>query len=369
MLYKLREYTVNGQNTITQNNNDQYPNPALKPVRISEYEVGLNLAFLDNRLSFDMAYYTKKTTDDIAVVSTSGTSGYGSKIMNVGEIRNSGFEFMMNVVPVHTKDFEWNTTLNLAYNDSKVLYLGEGVERLQIDGATSRSGNVSVQNIVGSSYGELIGYKYKRYEGQIVYKDGIPQAADELSSLGNGVYNLTGGWSNSFKYKNFSLAFLLDFKVGAKIFSGTNYSLYGEGLHKNTLIGRTADNPRGEIIGAGVMQDANGNYVPNNVKVDAQTYYSGIANNNIAEEFVYNANFLKLRELSLGYEFPQALLTKFKVVKGLNISLVGRNLWTIIKHTDNIDPESAYNNTNGQGLELNGYPATKSIGFNVNVKF
>ncbi|WP_459189748.1 SusC/RagA family TonB-linked outer membrane protein [Parabacteroides sp. APC149_11_2_Y6] len=369
LLYKLREYTVNGQSTITQNNNDQYPNPALKPVRISEYEVGLNLAFLDNRLSFDMAYYTKKTTDDIAVVSTSGTSGYGSKIMNVGEIRNSGFEFMMNVVPVHTKDFEWNTTLNLAYNDSKVLYLGEGVERLQIDGATSRSGNVSVQNIVGSSYGELIGYKYKRYEGQIVYKDGIPQAADELSSLGNGVYNLTGGWSNSFKYKNFSLAFLLDFKVGAKIFSGTNYSLYGEGLHKNTLIGRTADNPRGEIIGAGVMQDANGNYVPNNVKVDAQTYYSGIANNNIAEEFVYNANFLKLRELSLGYEFPQALLTKLKVVKGLNISLVGRNLWTIIKHTDNIDPESAYNNTNGQGLELNGYPATKSIGFNVNVKF
>lgn len=369
LLYKLREYTVNGQNTITQNNNDQYPNPALKPVRISEYEVGLNLAFLDNRLSFDMAYYTKKTTDDIAVVSTSGTSGYGSKIMNVGEIRNSGFEFMVNVVPVHTKDFEWNTTLNLAYNDSKVLYLGEGVERLQIDGATSRSGNVSVQNIVGSSYGELIGYKYKRYEGQIVYKDGIPQAADELSSLGNGVYNLTGGWSNSFKYKNFSLAFLLDFKVGAKIFSGTNYSLYGEGLHKNTLIGRTADNPKGEIIGAGVMQDANGNYVPNNVKVDAQTYYSGIANNNIAEEFVYNANFLKLRELSLGYEFPQALLTKLKVVKGLNISLVGRNLWTIIKHTDNIDPESAYNNTNGQGLELNGYPATKSIGFNVNVKF
>lgn len=369
LLYQLRNYTVNGQNTITQNNGNQYPNANLKPVSISEWEGGLNLAFLNNRLSFDMAYYVKNTKDDIAVVSTSTASGYGSMIMNVGEIRNQGFEFMVNAVPVHTKDFEWNTTLNFAYNDSEVKYLGEGVDRLQIDGASSRSGNVTVQNIVGSSYGELVGYKYKRHNGQIVYENGIPQRADELSSLGNGVYNFTGGWSNAFKYKNFSLSFLLDFKVGAKLFSGTNYSLYSEGLHKNTLVGRTAENPGGSVVGAGVMLDGSGDYVPNTVAVDAQTYYSGISRNNIAEEFVYNANFLKLRELSLGYEFPQTMLTKLKVVKGLNVSLVGRNLWTIIKHTDNIDPEAAYNNSNGQGLELNGYPATRSVGFNVNVKF
>lgn len=369
LLYQLRNYTVNGQNTITQNNGNQYPNANLKPVSISEWEAGLSMAFLNNRLSFDMAYYVKNTKDDIAVVSTSSASGYGSMIMNVGEIRNQGFEFMVNAVPVHTKDFEWNTTFNFAYNDSEVKYLGEGVDRLQIDGATARSGNVTVQNIVGSSYGELVGYKYKRHNGQIVYENGIPQRADELSSLGNGVYNFTGGWSNAFKYKNFSLSFLLDFKVGAKLFSGTNYSLYSEGLHKNTLVGRTAENPGGSVVGAGVMLDGSGNYVPNTVAVDAQTYYSGISRNNIAEEFVYNANFLKLRELSLGYEFPQTMLTKLKVVKGLNVSLVGRNLWTIIKHTDNIDPEAAYNNSNGQGLELNGYPATRSVGFNVNVKF
>lgn len=370
LLYRLRDYTVNGQNTITQNNGNQYPNANLKPVSISEWEAGLSLALLNNRLSFDMAYYVKNTKDDIAVVSTSSASGYGSMIMNVGEIRNQGFEFMVNAVPVHTSEFEWNTTLNFAYNDSEVKYLGEGVERLQIDGATARSGNVTVQNIIGSSYGELIGYQYKRHNGQIVFEDGIPQRADELSSLGNGVYNLTGGWSNSFKYKNFSLSFLLDFKVGAKLFSGTNYSLYSEGLHKNTLNGRTAENPGGTVVGTGVMLDTKtGNYVPNNVKVDAQTYYSSISRNDIAEEFVYNANFLKLRELSVGYEFPKNILSKLKVVKGMNVSLVGRNLWTIIKHTDNIDPEAAYNNTNGQGLELNGYPATRSVGFNVNVKF
>ena len=370
LLYTLRDYQINGQNVITQGNNNQYPNPDLKPVSIKEYEVGLNLAFFNNRLSFDMAYYNKNTSDDIAVVSTSSASGYNSKFMNVGEIQNQGFEFMMNVVPVHTSNFHWESTLNFAYNDSEVKYLGEGVDRLQIDGASSRSGNVTIQNIVGSSYGEIVGYKYARTEdGQIIYKNGIPQADDELSSLGNGVYKLTGGWSNTLKYKDFTLSFLIDFKTGASIFSGTNYSLYSEGLHKNTLIGRTIDDPRGSIVGAGVMLDASGNYVPNTVAVNAQDYYQGICNNNIAEEFVYNASFIKLRELSFGYEFPQTILNKMKVVKGLNVSLVGRNLWTILKHTDNIDPESAYNNSNGQGLELNGYPATRSVGFNVNVKF
>ncbi|MDD2953983.1 MAG: TonB-dependent receptor [Parabacteroides sp.] len=370
LLYKLRDYTVNGQNAVTQNNNNQYPNPGLKPVSISEEEIGLNLSFFQNRLSFDMAYYIKNTKDDIAVVSTSSASGYNSKVMNVGEIRNQGFEFMVDIVPVRTREFMWNTTLNFAYNDSEVRYLGEGVDRLQIDGASARSGNVSVQNVVGSSYGELIGYKYKRdNQGNIVFKDGIAQREDELSSLGNGVYKVTGGWSNKFNYKNFTLSFLLDFKVGAKLFSGTNYSLYGEGLHKNTLVGRTAQDPNATIVGVGVMEDASGNYVTNTVGVDAQNYYKGICNNNIGEEFIQDASFLKLRELSLGYEFPQTLLNKMKVVKGLNLSLVGRNLWTIIKHTDNIDPESAYNNSNGQGLELNGYPATRSIGFNVNVKF
>lgn len=369
LLYKLRDYTVNGQNVITQNNDNKYPNPNLKPVRISEQEVGLNMAFLNNRLSFDMAYYIKNTKDDIAVISTSGTSGYGSKVVNVGEIRNNGFEFMMDVVPVHSRNFTWNTTFNFAYNNSKVIYLG-GRDRLQIDGASARSGNVSVQNVVGSAYGELIGYKYKRdNDGNIVYKDGIPQRADELSSLGNGVYKTTGGWKNTLKYKDFTLNFLLDFKLGAKLFSGTNYSLYREGLHKATLEGRTVTEPNAIIVGKGVMEDGAGKYVANTVGVDAQTYYQGITNNNIGEAFIYDASFVKLRELSLGYEVPQTFLRKWKAVEGVNISVVARNLWTILKYTDNIDPESAYNNSNGQGLELNGYPATRNIGFNVNVKF
>lgn len=133
--------------------------------------------------------------------------------------------------------------------------------------------------------------------------------------------------------------------------------------------GRETDG-KGSIVGTGVKWDASvRKYVKNDVAISAQEYWQGIANNSIGEEFIYDAGFIKLRELSLGYEFPQSLLSKWKVVKGLNVSLVGRNLWTIMKHTDNIDPESAYNNGNGQGLELNGYPATRNFGFNVNVKF
>lgn len=371
LTYKLNDYIINGQNNATVNN-ETYPNPNLKPVRISEWETGLNLAFFGNRLSFDMAYYIKNTKDDIARISTSSASGFNSTIMNVGEIKNNGFEFMVDAVPVKTKDLMWNTTFNIAYNNSEVQYLGENsgnpVTSLSIDGASSRSGNVTIRNIVGKPYGELVGYRYKRVGGEVVYENGIAQHSDELENLGSGVYNLTGGWRNQVTLKNWTLSFLFDFKFGAKLFSGTNYSLYSSGLHKNTLEGR-GDDGSGTIVGKGVMKDASGNYVPNTVAVPAQNYWQGITSNNIAEEFIYNASFIKLRELSLGYNFPKSILGQNGIIKDLSLSLVARNLWTVLKHTDNIDPESAYNSSNGQGLELNGYPATRSIGFNVNVKF
>ena len=367
LTFKVNDYKINGQDNATVNNNVN-PNKDLKPVRISEWEAGLNLAFFDNRLSFDMAYYIKNTKDDIAKVSTSNSSGFSASIMNIGEIKNTGFEFMVNAVPVSTRDFSWTSTFNISYNNSEVKYLGEGVKELGIDGASARSGNVSVRNIVGSSYGQLVGYKYKRHNGQIVFKDGIAQHSDELEKLGSGVYKVTGGWRNELNFKDWTLSFLLDFKAGAKIFSGTNYSLYGAGLHKNTLQGR-GDDGKGKIVGEGVMMNKEGEYVANTESVTANEYWTGITKNNIAEEFLYNASFIKLRELSLGYTFPQSILGKQNVIKGLSLSLVGRNLWTLLKHTDNIDPESAYNNSNGQGLELNGYPATRSVGFNLNLKF
>ncbi len=366
LLYQLRNYTINGMQVATQANSNSYPNANLKPIRISEFEVGLNMSFFNSRLMFDMAYYQKRTTDDILTVSTSSTSGYNSKVDNVGKIVNKGFEFMVDAYPVRTKDFTWNTTLNFSTNSSKIVYLGEGVERFNIEGAESRNGNVYIFDVVGSAYGEIIGNKYKRDEnGNLLLKKGLPQAGEQ-TSLGNGVYKWTGGWKNSVKYKNFTLTFLLDAKFGAKLFSGTNYQLYNYGMHKNTLVGRTVAEPYAKTVFAGIDEETG---AANTVAVTAQDYYQAICNANIGEEFVYDASFIKLRELSLSYTFPKSMLSSLKVVKGLSVSLIARNLWTIMKHTPNIDPESAVNASNGQGLELNGYPATRNIGFNVNVKF
>jgi TonB-linked SusC/RagA family outer membrane protein len=363
LTYTLNDFTVQGQ-SMGYINNSSVPNANLKPVKISEKEIGANASFLNNRIGFDFAMYEKKTTDDIVEVSTSETSGFDAAYKNIGKIRNRGVELMLFGVPFVTKDFKWNTSLNLAYNKSKVLYLGDGVNELSIDGATSRSGNATIENIIGGSYGQIVGYKYKTdSKGNRVYtSDGLPDRSDNVEVLGDGVYKWTGGFHNDFTYKNITLSFLLDFKFGAKLFSGTNYNLYLDGLQKTTLQGRTNG-----LTVTGV--DESGNSFTKS-GVNAQTYWQWIANNNITDEFVYNASFIKLREFTLGYNIPKSfLVNKIPFVKSLSISLVGRNLWTIVKHTPNIDPESAYNNTNGQGLELNGYPATRNIGFNLNVKF
>ncbi|MCC8152829.1 MAG: SusC/RagA family TonB-linked outer membrane protein [Tannerellaceae bacterium] len=361
LYYTLEDYQLSGQ-SVGKISNSNIPNKYLKPVRISEWEAGLNVQFLQNRLGFDLAVYQKKTTDDIALVSTSSASGYESAIMNVGEIRNRGVELMVHGVPVRTKDFMWNSTFNFAYNKSKVLDLG-GASALTIDGAEARNGGVVISNRVGEPYGQIVGYKYATDDkgNRIFDEEGYAVRSDEKEVLGNGVYKFTGGFRNDFSYKNWSLGFLLDYKFGAKIFSGTNLSLYSSGLHKETLAGREDG-----IVGVGINEVTG---TTNTVRVDAQDYWDKVIEREIAEDFVYDASFIKLRELSVGYTFPSAMLKSTKVIKSVTLSLVGRNLWTIMKHTPNIDPESSINNTNGQGLELNGYPITRNIGFNVNVKF
>lgn len=361
----------------------EIPNDKLKPVKIEEWEAGLNVQFLDNRLSLDMGVYQKTTTDDIVKISTSITSGYNMAILNVGEIRNRGIESMVFAIPVITKDFQWNTTLNFAYNKSKIVSLGDLTDQFSTPDASSRVGGAFINNVVGKKYGEIYGYKYLRNDkGEIIHdKNGYAMRTEKKESLGCGVPKFTGGFRNEFKYKDFNLSLLLDYRFGSKIFSGTNNQLYATGLHKNTLAGRDGwyaseaervhqnikpENwkPTGGYVGKGVTESG----APNTTMVNPQEYWRQVNNQEIAEEYVQSADFIKLRELSIGYNFPKSLL-KNGVVKGLYVSLVGRNLWTIMKHTDNVDPESAYNNGNGQGLELNGYPPTRSFGFNVNVKF
>jgi TonB-linked SusC/RagA family outer membrane protein len=363
LTYELQGYTIVGQ-TIGKITQTEVPNNFLEPVKIAEQEIGLNMQFLDNRVGFDVTYYNKTTKDDILGVTISQTSGYSGNVANIGELRNRGVELLLTGVPVKTKDFTWNTSFNIANNDNEVLAISPGVESIVVEGAFPRWGNgVSIKHIVGERYAQIVGYKYKRDENgnKIFDENGLPVASDEVEALGSGVYNITGGFNNSLSYKNFTFSFLFDFKFGAKIYSGTNLLLYNNGLHKETLNGREDG-----FVGEGVTETGE----PNTTSVNAQIYYQAISTgaNHITEEFVYDASFIKLRSLSIGYNIPQSFLNKISL-KGATVSIVARNLATLLKHTPNIDPESNLNNTNGQGLELSGYPAMRSIGFNVNLKF
>jgi len=363
LTYGLHGYTIKDQSLgyITQN---QIPNSLLEPVKISEQEVGVNFEFFNNRLGLDVAYYNKNTKDDILGVTVSPTSGYNGNVANVDELRNRGIEVLLTGTPIKTANFSWDASFNIASNDNKVIAISEGVNNIVVDGAFPRFGDgVSIQHIVGERYGQIVGYKYRTDEnGNRIYgADGLPLRSEKVEPLGSGVYNVTGGFNNSLTYKNFNLSFLFDFKYGAKIYSGTNLVLYSRGLHKETLNGR-----EGGVVGAGVTEEG----AINTNAVDAQVYYQAISAgaNHVSEEFVYDASFIKLRSLSIGYTIPQSVLGNF-FIKSASISLVGRNLATLMKHTPNIDPESNLNATNGQGLELTGYPAVRSYGFNVNLKF
>jgi TonB-linked SusC/RagA family outer membrane protein len=344
------------------------PNAFLKPIDIKETEIGLSMSFFNNRFSIDAAVYNKRTDDDILDVSISNTSGYESAVQNIGKLRNRGLELLLNGVALQTKNFSWSPSFNIAFNDSKVLFLSPGVSSLVLgDGDPARFGNFSIRQVVGQEYGQLFGYAYLRDDkgNKIFGPDGLPLRTDDLVSLGSGVYKTTGGFSNDFKYKNFVLSTLLDFKFGAKIYSVTNAELASIGLHKKTLAGR-----EGGYVGVGVTQDGK----VNTTAVDAQTYWQSISGesgegvDNIEEEYTYDASFIKLRNVSLGYSLPQSVL-KHSFIKGLTISLVGRNLAILLKHIPNIDPESNLTSTVEQGVEYNPYPAIRQLGFNLNVKF
>lgn len=366
LTYQLEGYDIDGRpiGNITQTT---IPNKNLKPVRITEQEAGVNIQFLNGRVGFDAALYNKNTEDDILDVAISTTSGYLSNVVNVGKLRNRGVELLLNGTPVKSKSFSWNTSFNIAFNNNKVLALTppDNNPIPVSDDAYPRWGDaVSVQHIVGLPYAQIVGYAYKRdSKGQIVFDaDGFPEQSDALPvPLGSAVYKTTGGFNNDLYYKNFVLSFLFDFKYGAKIYSGTNLLYYSNGEHKATLEGR-----ENGYIGHGVTEDGK----PNTTAVRPQDYFYQITTgeHQIAEEFVYDASFIKFRSLSFGYNFPQSMLKK-SFIKSAGISVVARNIAILMKHTPNIDPESNYNNTNAQGLELAGYPTVRSFGVNVNVKF
>ncbi len=336
------------------------PNPFLKPLTKTDFEIGLNVGFLDNRLGLDIAYYQATTTDDILNASISQASGFPGTTVNVGEITNKGVELLLTGTPIR-RAFTWDISINFAKNNNEVKRLdAEGkIKRLQI--GEPRTRYAFIQHIIGHPYGMIVGYTHAEINGQKVYDpvNGYPVITDSLSILGNGVHKITGGINNSFTWKGFNMSFLLDFKFDGDIYSGTNVRLTQWGLHKQTLEGRdgievSGVDPEGHPVNMVVPMEEIGGWWGR----------YGRASN----YFVYDASFIKLRQITFGYTFSQNLLNKTPF-KTINLSFVGRNLWLVYKKTENIDPESNYSSSNAQGLDYFGMPQTRSYGFNLRIMF
>jgi hypothetical protein len=227
-----------------------------------------------------------------------------------------------------------------------------------------------VYHVVGQPYGMILGLTQTRTpDGQLVYDaDGAPVTDNTYKPIGNGVPDFTGGLNNEFMYKQFNLTFLIDFKAGGDIYSGTNVRMEGAGFTKNTLLGREGEAPliREGVIDSnndGVYEPFSKTYTPG----EAQNYWSQLSNR-AQENYIYDASFIKLRQITFGYTIPKAWLSKTPI-QTLMVSFVGRNLAILYKNVDNIDPESGYSSSNAQGLDYFGMPATRSYGFNLRATF
>lgn len=359
------------------------PNTALKPMRVAETEVGAELKFFNNRLGIDIAYYNKITSDQIVVAQVSDASGYVNTLINSGESRSSGLELLLTGSPVRSTNFSWDISVNAAYNETKLLrlltdddgtperdYNGDKLPAQIVTGSGVFVGEL--RQVVGQPLGQLYGFPLLRNaQGQLVHSTGgLPLRAASQVSFGSALPKWFGGITNTFNYKGISLSFLIDYKLGNKMISGTNRNLIRHGLHQITLVGR--GNADGLMVGEGVVLGADGNAAtsttPNTARVSPQTYYETLVAG-IAEPTVYDAGFVKLRQITLGYDFTRFLPTNL-FIKGIRLNIVSNNVAILKKWVPNIDPEQfGYSSDNIVGLESTGLPTSRSTGFNLNVRF
>jgi TonB-linked SusC/RagA family outer membrane protein len=373
-------YALVSGNSLKNNN--------LKPENVTTYEIGTDVRFFNNRLGLDLTYYDTRSKDQIIGIPLAASTSYTSRVINAGEIQNKGFEVMLNATPIQIGDvFKWDLILNWSKNEGKVIELADGITSIT---QSAPGEDASIQARVGEKMGAIWGPGYERVEsgtmaGEIIIgTDGRAQITSEDIYLGNFNPDWIGSVTNSFTYKNISLSALVDIRYGGEFIS----RFYNKGVGAGQLIesaeGRSArpvgqeyDNPY-YIPGAALVGD---NYVPNSTSTDG-TYSEGVYGtdvrsfykgqlDHISEAQLFDATYVKLRELRLGFTFPDNAFGN--IIKDVRLSLVGRNLflWTP-KSNIHFDPEVAVATSGGgliPGFENMSLPSTKSIGVNLSLKF
>lgn len=334
----------------------------LKPELIKSTEAGFDIRFFNNRLGLDLTWYKKNATNQILALPISSTTGKSSRMINAGNIQNTGIEIVLNGTPVRTKDFEWNVSVNYSKNTNKIKELHPDSRRFIL----ASTDFVNIVATEGSTYGDLYGRAYQRDEQgrKIIDENGLPLLESDMNTqIGNYMPKWTGSMINSFTYKNLSFSFMLDMRYGGDIFVNSLARGSQYGTTELSLQGRDEWYAgTGGIVVDGVTADGK----QNTVAANPQAYWDRVSR--AGEEFVYDGTNLRLRELTVGYMFPNKILAKTPFTN-LKLSFVGRNLWLIKNNIPGYDPESSYSTGNGQGIEYASLPSMRSFGFNLNVSF
>lgn len=357
---KLSNFGPDGIRFSDENNKS---NADLKSELTKGYEAGIELKFFKNRVGLDFSYYKTNTTNQILSIENPSQTGYSRSWINGGDVENKGYELSLNVIPFKTKDFSWEARINWATNKNKVLDLG-GAERLSI-GSTQGIGYIAE---VGKPIGQLIGRGYKYLDGQKVVKDNGQYEIVNGATIGDVNPEWTGGINNILNYKNFTFNFLIDIKKGGDVYSLDQQYGHTTGIYQSTVGNNHLGNPvRNSIAdGGGIILDgvkANGTPNTTVVLADYDTY-----NAMPQERYVYDASYVKLREVGLSYRLPSKYLTN-TFMNSVIFAVNGSNLWIISKNLPYADPEAGTSSGNLQGFQSGVLPTTKEYNFNLKVQF
>jgi TonB-linked SusC/RagA family outer membrane protein len=348
-------------------------NSDLVPERTKEIEFGLETRLFNNKIGFDATWYRKRTENQLMPVSTTTATGFSRRWVNAGTMQNKGIEIGLKATPISNDNFKWDIAVNWAKNDNLVFNLYGDQENLVLN---SFQGGISINATVGQPYGTIrgTGFKYHDNGQKIVDGNGYYKSvADQV--IGNVNPDWTGGVTNTFSYKDLSLSFLIDVQKGGNVYSldthygqGTGLPYYTAGLNELGNPKRDPVSTGGGVLNHGVLEDGTQNTTRAEANSYAGAYYWGNANRNPAALTIYDASYVKLRELSLTYKLPVKNLFN-GAINNANLSLIGRNLWIIHKDVPFADPESGLGAGNAQGYLSGSFPTLRTIGLNLNFEF
>jgi TonB-linked SusC/RagA family outer membrane protein len=345
-------------------------NPSLKPERTKSTEAGLEMKFIKNRVGFDVSVYRTLSIDQILPVSISNSTGYNRKFVNAGTIENKGVELSVFAIPVQFKDASWRIGVNYTMNRNKVIELYDGVSNLQIG---SFQGGVTLNASVGEPYGVLKGTDFVYNNGQkVVLPSGYYVQSDATSVIGNVTPLWKMGITNTVNYKGISLSFLIDIQKGGSLFSLDRYYGLATGLYADTTPlndkgspVRSSNADGGGYVYPGVLADG----TPNTKRVSGENFGLFGYRRNPSSGFIYDASYVKLREVTITYKLPVSFFGGSQFIKSATLSVVGRNLWIISKNLPYADPEDGITSGNISGFQSGVYPSVREIGGSLKFSF